>query len=82
MERIGIEEVRKNLSEIINSVEIGKEFMITRHGKDVALISSPERDEKEIRHEFLTRINELRKQSTIKNLTPEEMKVWIEEGRE
>lgn len=44
MSEINVKEVRSNLSEILDRVEQGEDIIVTRRGKRVARITSPEAD--------------------------------------
>ncbi len=80
MERIGVEEARHNLTDIIKRVEAGEEIMLTRYGKDVAYIASPEMDYMSKKKKFFTKLKEIKAYSSIK-ATTDEIKEWVEEGR-
>ncbi|MEJ2376879.1 MAG: type II toxin-antitoxin system prevent-host-death family antitoxin [Pseudolabrys sp.] len=84
MKHVGIFDAKTNLSALIEEVEKGGSVVITRHGKPVAKLvrAGPELTPDQIetrRHAFRVirkRANELRV-----NLTPEEIKESINEGR-
>ena len=84
MKHVGIFEAKTNLSALVEEVEKGGAVTITRHGKPVAKLvrAVPELTSEEIEsrrqafREIRKRANELRI-----NLTPEEIKESINEGR-
>jgi prevent-host-death family protein len=84
MKRVGIFEAKSQLSNLIDEVEKGREVIITRHGKPVAKIVpveqrlTPEQVEK--RRKALQELRELGRRLNL-NLTREEIKRRIEEGR-
>ena len=80
MERIGVEDARHKLADIIKRVEAGEEIVLTRYGKDVAYIASPEVDSVRKRKAFFILLKKMKMCSSVK-ITPEEIKEWVEEGR-
>jgi len=84
MKHVGMFEAKTNLSALVEEVEKGGSVIITRHGKPVAKLvrAQPELTPEEIERrrqafrEIRKRANELRI-----NLTPEEIKESINEGR-
>jgi len=84
MKHVGMFEAKTNLSALVEEVEKGGSVIITRHGKPVAKLvrAQPELTPEEIERrrqafrEIRNRANELRI-----NLTPEEIKESINEGR-
>jgi len=80
MERIGVENARHNLTNIIKRVEAGEEIILTRYGRDVAYIASPGTNDAHKRETFFALLKKLKAHSPIK-ATPEEIGEWIEEGR-
>jgi prevent-host-death family protein len=82
---VGIFEAKTNLSRLLEEVERGHDVMITRRGKPVAKLTrssagklSPEQVEK--RRQALLELLELGRKLNL-NLTREEIKKSIEEGR-
>jgi prevent-host-death family protein len=89
MKHVGIFEAKTNLSNLVEQVEKGHEFIITRHGKPVAKlmacvpqpdlsVPSPELVAK--RRKALSELREIARRLQI-NATHEEIKSWINEGR-
>jgi len=48
MHSVSVEEAKSNFSQILNQVEIGEEFVITRHAQPVARISAIKRELKPV----------------------------------
>jgi prevent-host-death family protein len=85
MKHVGMFEAKTNLSSLVEEVEKkGREVIITRHGKPVAKIVrveerlSPEAVAR--RRKAFERLAELRDRLNL-NLTHEQIKASIEEGR-
>lgn len=86
MKTVGIFEAKTNLSSLLEEVERGHDVMITRRGKPVAKLVraggrprfTPEQVEK--RRKALLELLELGRKLNL-NLTREEIKKSIEEGR-
>jgi prevent-host-death family protein len=84
MKTVGIFEAKTRLSSLVDEVEKGREVIITRHGKPVAkLVRADERLTREAAARRLKALKELRAiGDRLKlNLTREEIKGRIEEGR-
>ena len=84
MKHVGIFDAKTHLSSLVDEVEKGGEIVITRHGKPVAkLVRAEERlspDAVERRKQSLDRLSEIGNRLKL-NLTHEEIKRRIEEGR-
>jgi prevent-host-death family protein len=85
MKHVGMFEAKTNLSSLVDEVEKkGREVIITRHGKPVAKIVrveerlSPEAIAR--RRQAFERLMEIRDRLNL-NLTHEQIKAGIEEGR-
>lgn len=86
MKTVGIFEAKTNLSSLLEEVEKGRDIMITRRGKPVAKLVrvdaqpkfTPQQIEK--RKKALLELLELGRKLNL-NLTREEIKKSIEEGR-
>jgi prevent-host-death family protein len=84
MKHVGIFDAKTHLSSLVDEVEKGGEIVITRHGRPVAKLVSPEErhsPEKIARRKQA--IAELREMARKRGLrvSQEEIKSWIEEGR-
>ena len=84
MKHVGIFEAKTHLSNLIDEVEKGREVVITRHGKPVAkLVRAEERlspEQVAQRQKALQELREIGRRLNL-NLTHEEIKARIEEGR-
>jgi len=84
MKHVGIFEAKTHLSSLVDEVEKGREVVITRHGKPVARLVPAEQkltpEEKEKRKKALRELWEFGRRLNL-NLTHEEIKRRIEEGR-
>lgn len=80
MERIGIEDIRQHLSNIIKRVESGEEIMLTRNGRDVAHITKPCIYSTQRIQTFFSLLKRLKARTSI-HATPDEIKQWIQDGR-
>ena len=84
MKHVGIFEAKTHLSSLLDEVEKGGEVTITRHGKPVAKLVqvtsefSPEEIER--RRQAIARLRANARRINL-NVTPEEIKAWIEDGR-
>ena len=85
MKQVGIFEAKTHLSSLVDEVEKGGEIVITRHGKPVAkLVRAEERLSPEAARTTTQGAarNFGRSADGLKlNLTHDEIKAWIEEGR-
>ncbi len=78
MEKIGLHEAKTRLSELINKVCDGEQFIITRRGIPVAhLTPASKPDQKDIEN-AIDGLERIRKRCTLGGLNVREM---IEEGR-
>lgn len=84
MKHVGIFEAKTHLSSLLDEVENGGEITITRHGKPVAKLvqANPELSSEEIekRRAAVRRLRENAQRIGL-NLSQEEIKAWIEDGR-
>jgi prevent-host-death family protein len=84
MKHVGIFEAKTHLSNLIDEVEKGREIVITRHGKPVArLVRTDDKLSPEAvarRQKALKELREIGRRLNL-NLTHEEIKRRIEEGR-
>ena len=88
MEHVGVYELKSNLSSMGRRAAAGEEVCVTRHGKpwfrlapieaqEPEQLTAAEREEKI--QEILQRFHALPK---VEGVTPEEIKEWINEGRD
>lgn len=81
MREVGAFEAKNKLSELLDLVERGEEVMITRHGKAVARLVSPEaRPNPEEARAAMARLRARAKALGL-NLTLDEIKAYRDEGR-
>lgn len=80
MERIGMEDARQNLADIIKRVEAGEEIMLTRYGRDIAHITGPGIERKHKTRAFFSLLKRLKTRASL-SATSEEIMQWIQEGR-
>jgi prevent-host-death family protein len=82
MSEIGANDARTHLIELLERAEHGEESTISTGGDPTARISpvTPAHDPEEARAAF-ARIRAFARAHPIPNLTIEEIKSWIEEGR-
>ena len=84
MKHVGIFDAKTHLSSLVDEVEKGREIVITRHGRPVARLVraedrlSPEATER--RRKAFEKLREIGDRLDL-NLTHEEIKARIEEGR-
>jgi len=78
MEHIGIYEARSNMSDLVQRVQQGEEFTITRRGAEVAILTSVDKQRKQRGIEALAKLRAIFKHAPV---TAEEMIAWSKEGR-
>jgi prevent-host-death family protein len=78
MKTIGAFEAKTHLSELLNEVEQGERFLITKHGRPVAeLVPVPKRDPEQIR-QAIEELKEFQRTHSLGGMSVRDM---IEEGR-
>lgn len=80
---IGIYEAKTHLASLVARVERGERITITRHGKPVAVLMSPEANAMEKHRKAVDALFKLReelRQSGV-SITREEIIAWKNEGR-
>ena len=75
---LGVFEAKAHLSEIIDNVENGKEYIITRHGKPVARITGARESVRQTIRETIDALMDFRKDHKA---THAEIHEWVKEGR-
>jgi prevent-host-death family protein len=84
MKQVGVFEAKTHLSALLDEVEKGGEVTITRHGKPVAKLVQIEAEvaaeDMEERRAAIARLR-ARAQARGLNLSQDEIKSWIEDGR-
>ncbi|WP_374944906.1 type II toxin-antitoxin system Phd/YefM family antitoxin [Sphingomonas sp.] len=83
MKHVPIAEFKDRLSEFVAAVESGEEVTITRHGRDVARLVSPQVDEIAERRRVLADMAEFRAglHTDGVRITRSDVLGWIAEGR-
>ena len=81
MATIGLFEAKQKLSELVERARKGEEIGITRHGKLVAKIVPAEVKQDSWKAVFAD-LDEYRKNLKGRPVSDEEIKEWINEGRE
>lgn len=77
VDNIGIYEAKNKLSEILDRVEAGETIAITRHGKQVALLT-PIHQDRSSSHQAIERLRQVRKGSRLAGLKIRDLR---DEGR-
>ena len=84
MKHVGIFEAKTHLSSLLDEVEKGGEVTITRHGKPVAKLVQATAEfsleEIERRRQAIARLRANARRINL-NVSHEEIKAWIEDGR-
>jgi prevent-host-death family protein len=78
METIGVFEAKTHFSELIDGVEHGGEYVITRHGKPVARLVGAKVSDRQVIEETIDALLEFRKG---RKADQKEIKEWMMEGR-
>ena len=81
METVGAFEAKTHLSELLQKVEAGREFTITRHGKPVAKLTPITHDDKASRARCGAAVDALMSMPRARLAKGETIKQLIEEGR-
>lgn len=83
MRRVAIADLKDKASEFVASAERGEEFIITRHGKEVARLVPPARDDRQELEEMVAKTARLREEIRAFSgpVTQAEIRQWIEEDR-
>lgn len=79
---IGLFEAKTRLSELVRQVKTGESFVITQRGEPAAMLSPiPHKEHRDPRR-IAEAVRRLREMPKIKGVSHEELRSWIEEGRE
>ena len=78
MKNIGTYEAKAHLSKLLERVEKGEQFTVTRHGAPIARLVPPERSAKMTAADAAMELKKLRKGRTLGGLS---LRSMIEEGR-
>ena len=77
---VGLAEAKNKLSELLDRVERGEEFTITRHDEAIARLIPAKRHSREDARKAIEAMRSLRASNPVK-VTPEELTAWKTEGR-
>ncbi|MEW6201292.1 MAG: type II toxin-antitoxin system prevent-host-death family antitoxin [bacterium] len=78
MNSVGTHEAKTHLSRLLERVEKGEQFTITRHGIPVARLVPPDRAAKMATADAVAELKRLRKRCNLNGLS---LRAMIEEGR-
>ena len=78
MHTVGAYEAKTHLPKILNKVDNGEEYIITRNGKPVAKLVPISKRDKKLIEEAIEGLNRISKEHTLDGLSIKEM---IDEGR-
>jgi prevent-host-death family protein len=79
---IGLFEAKTRLSELLRQVKAGESFIITQRGKPAAKLTPIPHKEHCSPQRIAEAIRRLRQMPKIEGVSHEELRSWIEEGRE
>lgn len=79
MTEISVMEAKAQFSDILKRVESGESFVITKHGKPVAMLSSTDEDKKSKTRDTMGKLRKLLQEHPIG--TFDELQQWKAEGR-
>ena len=82
MTEIGLFEAKTRLSELVRQVGAGESFTITQRGKPAAKLTPIAQKERRNSRRIAEAVRRLRKMPKIEGVSHEELRSWIEEGRE
>ena len=77
---IGLAEAKNKLSELLDRVERGEEFTITRHDEAVARLIPAKRPTREAARRAVEAMRALRDRNPVR-VTTDEIRAWKNEGR-
>lgn len=76
-DEIGVYETKTHLTALLDRVEQGEQFTITKHGRPIARLVPVSRPDRQRRREAISRIKELRKGQILNG----PLKKLIDQGR-
>lgn len=82
MTEIGLFQAKTRLSELVRQVKAGKSFIITQRGEPSAELGPIRRKDRPNSRRIAEAIRRLREMPKIEGVSHEELRSWIEEGRE
>lgn len=78
MQIMGAFEAKTHFSSLLEQVEQGEEFLITRHGHPIARLVTVKQSTHKNKHDVIARLKVLRKKNTLNGL---DWKLLRDEGR-
>lgn len=82
MTEVGLFEAKTRLSEIVRKVKTGESFIITQRGEPAAKLTPIPCKERRDPRRIAEAIRRLRMTPKIEGVSHEELRSWIEEGRQ
>jgi len=79
---VGLFEAKTRLSELVRQVKTGESFIITQRGKPVAKLTPIPHEEHRGPRRIAEAVRRLREMPKIQEVSHEELRSWIEDGRE
>jgi prevent-host-death family protein len=79
---IGLFEAKTRLSELVRQVKAGESFIITQRGEPAAKLTPIRNNGRRSARRIAEAIRRLREMPKIEAVSHEEIRSWIEEGRE
>lgn len=81
MTTIGAYEAKTRFSELLERIEKGESFTITRHGRPVAVLAPSMERNLSLVQEGVHELRKLRKKTLLPDLSWNDIKGWKNEGR-
>lgn len=82
MPEIGLFEAKTRLSELVRQVQAGESFIITQRGKPAAELTAVRNPQHRGPRRVAEAIRRIRATQKIEAVSHDELRSWIEEGRE
>lgn len=82
MTEVGLFEAKTHFSELVRQTREGESFIITQRGEPVAELGPIQRRKDPKRLNIAAAIRRVRAMQKIEGVSHEEIRSWIEEGRE
>ena len=82
MPEIGLFEAKTRLSELVRQVKMGESFIITQRGEPAAELMPIRHKNRRSPRRIAEAVRQLREMPKIQGVSHEELRSWIEEGRE
>jgi len=82
MTEIGLFEAKTRLSELVRQARAGESFIITQRGEPSAVLGPIRHKNRPDSRRIAEAVRRLREMPKIQGVSHEELRSWIEEGRE